>query len=54
MSKRTCDKCGKEKTVSGARTCPGGHFICKECVWETAGWFSDARSTCPLDGKKLR
>ena len=54
MSKRTCDKCGKEKAVDGARTCARGHFICKRCVWEPAGFFSDARSKCPLCKDRLR
>jgi hypothetical protein len=54
MSKRTCDKCGKEKDVNGGKTCEKGHFICKSCVRETAGIFSSERSSCPLCHKKLR
>lgn len=28
MPKRRCDACGKEKDVSGGKTCENGHFIC--------------------------
>jgi len=53
---RRCDKCGKEKEVSGGKTCENGHFICREDVW--AGTFSgllgDSRKACPLCGKTLR
>ena len=56
MSKRICDKCGKEKEVSGGKTCENGHFVCKDCAW--AGTFSgllgNSQSTCPLCKKPLR
>jgi hypothetical protein len=46
MSKRTCDSCGKEKDVVGAKTCEKGHFICSSCAYH--------RETCPLCQKKLK
>jgi len=55
VPKRTCDCCGKEKDVEGGRTCEAGHFVCKACVWENAGFFGPGpRKHCPLDKKKLR
>lgn len=53
MSKRNCAKCGKDKEVEGGRICEKGHFICKSCVWETAGFLSDERKRCPLCKTKL-
>ena len=54
MAKRVCDKCGQNKDVSGGKTCERGHFICKKCVWETAGVLSGPRKQCPLCKKPLR
>jgi len=54
MPRRTCDSCGKEKDVKGGKTCEKGHFICKDCVWKTAGFLSGPRKTCPLCEKPLR
>jgi hypothetical protein len=51
MSKRICDKCGKEKEVPGGKTCINGHFICSSCVSDFFGW---SLKTCPLCGKSLR
>jgi len=53
MPKRICAKCGKEKEISGGKVCEKGHFICKSCVWETAGFFSNERRICPLCSKRL-
>ena len=51
MGRRVCDNCGKEKDVSGGKTCPNGHFICRECViWG----FGPSLRTCPLCRKPLR
>jgi hypothetical protein len=52
MGRRTCDNCGKEKDVSGGKTCTNGHFICRDCV--SGGFFAPSRTTCPLCGKPLR
>jgi hypothetical protein len=55
MSDRICDKCGNKKDLSGGRACPRGHFVCKSCVWETAGLlFGGPRTVCPLCKKTLR
>jgi len=54
MSTRICDKCGKSKDISGGKTCENGHFICKSCVWETSGFLSGPRESCPLCHKKLK
>src|SRR2546430_867694 len=32
MSGRTCDTCGKDKPLSGGKTCSKGHFTCKDCA----------------------
>jgi hypothetical protein len=53
MSQRTCDACGKSKSVDGGRTCETGHFICKDCVWSGIVFVSDKKS-CPLCRKPLR
>jgi len=54
-SERVCDKCGKKKPLAGGRTCSTGHFICKSCVWETAGIiFGGPRRSCPLCDRTLR
>ena len=52
MPKRTCDACGKEKDVSGGKTCENGHFVCNSCC--NMGAFSSSRSTCPLCKKSLK
>jgi len=52
MPRRKCDACGKEKDVSGGKTCENGHFICADCVYD-AGFFGPTRTTCPLCGKRL-
>jgi hypothetical protein len=55
MAKRVCDACGKEEPLEGGRTCEGGHFICKKCVWKGSGpFFSNEKKTCPLCKKPLR
>ncbi len=54
MSQRICDQCGKMKEVKGGRTCETGHFICKEDVWKSAGFFSGPMKHCPVCGKPLR
>jgi len=53
--KRTCDACGKEKDVSGGKTCEKGHFICSSC--KTVDGFMSAcnpRTKCPVCDKPLR
>ncbi len=55
MAKRVCDKCGKNKDVSGGKTCERGHFICKKCVWADSGiLISREKKTCPLCKKSLK
>jgi len=54
MSTRICDHCGKERDTAGGKTCENRHFICKDCVWGTAGLLSSQRKYCPLCGKPLR
>ena len=53
MPKRSCAACGKEKDIEGGRICESGHFICKACVWETAGVFSNERKICPVCKTRL-
>jgi hypothetical protein len=50
---RVCAKCGKEKYVEGGKICEKGHFICKKCVWEVAGFFTPERRNCPMCKRKL-
>jgi len=52
MSRRICDSCGKEKDLSGGKTCQSGHFICRDCVY--SGFFNPSKSSCPICGKPLR
>lgn len=52
MAKRTCDSCGKEKEVSGGKTCSNGHFICSSCC--NMGILMSSRKQCPLCKKDLR
>ena len=52
MAKRICARCGKEKDISGGKVCEKGHFICKDCVWDT-GLFKPDRKYCPVCNKKL-
>jgi hypothetical protein len=55
MPQRTCDSCGKEKDVTGGRTCEKGHFLCKDCVWSAPALIGHTdRTSCPLCGKPLR
>ncbi len=55
MAERTCDVCGKQKDVSGGRTCETDHFLCKDCVWSAPGLIGRTdRKSCPLCGKPLR
>ena len=57
MSERTCDACGKRKDVEGGKTCPNGHFVCKDCVWTTYGPFGlfvGEAKYCPLCKEDLR
>ena len=53
MAKRICATCGREKDVEGGKICETGHFVCKACVWSTAGIFSSERKQCPLCKKRL-
>lgn len=53
MPRRKCDACGKEKDISGGKTCENGHFICSECAGTRSIWFGE-RHTCPLCHKPLR
>lgn len=46
MAKRKCDACGKEKELSGGKTCEKGHFHCSSCA--------QGRDGCRLCGKKLK
>ena len=48
MSRRICDKDGNEKELKGGKTCENGHFICKECLWQPAGFFSGPMKYCPI------
>lgn len=52
MAKRICDSCGKEKDVSGGKTCENSHFICSSCIY--GGFFGSTKSSCPLCRKPLR
>ncbi len=52
MPSRTCDACGKDKDVSGGKTCETGHFVCSSCVY--GGILGPTRSSCPLCSKPLR
>lgn len=54
MSGRTCDNCGEAKDVGGGKTCETGHFVCQDCVWKSAGFFSGPMKYCPLCKKPLR
>ena len=53
MAKRTCVACGKERDVSGVKTCEKGHFICKDCVYSGVIFISE-KAHCPIDKKPLR
>ena len=54
MSQRTCDSCGEPKDLRGGKTCESGHFVCKDCVWKPAGFFSGPMKYCPLCEKPIR
>lgn len=55
MSKRICVKCGKEKELKGGKICEKGHFVCKECTYESWGLiFSDTLKKCPVCEKPLK
>ncbi len=54
MPKRVCDSCGKEKNVSGGKTCQKGHFMCSSCVHTGGIFFDSFRKQCPVCGKSLR
>ena len=43
---RECAACGEERYVSGATTCPNGHFICSIC--------KSGKTKCPLCHKNLK
>jgi hypothetical protein len=45
-SSRTCDSCGKDKPLSGGKTCTKGHFTCKDCAY--------SHEHCKLCGHTLR
>jgi hypothetical protein len=47
MAKRTCDACGKERDVSGGKTCAKAHFICRDCVYSGIVIISE-KAYCPL------
>jgi len=52
MAKRVCDVCGKNKDLSGGKTCEKGHFVCSGC--KHLGPFSGHRTQCPICKKPLR
>jgi len=52
MAKRICDACGKEKDVSGGKTCEKGHFICSRCV--DMGFLVGKMTQCPICKTKLK
>jgi len=52
MPRRICDSCGKEKDVSGGKTCENSHFVCRDCIY--GGFFGPDRTACPLCKKSLR
>jgi hypothetical protein len=53
MSQRTCDACGKERDVSGGKTCAKAHFICRDCVYSGIVIISE-KAYCPLCKKPLK
>lgn len=53
MAKRICDVCGKDKDVSGGKTCEKGHFVCKDDVYSGVIIISE-RAHCPICKKPLR
>lgn len=53
MAKRICDVCGKDKDVSGGKTCEKGHFICKDDVYSGVIFISE-KAHCPICKKPLR
>ena len=52
MPKRVCDVCGKDKDVSGGKTCEKGHFVCSSCA--DMGLFAGKRTQCPICKTKLK
>jgi hypothetical protein len=56
MPNRTCDACGKNKDVQGGKTCPRGHFVCKDDVWAGTGggFFGNGLKNCPICKEGLR
>ena len=52
MAKRICDPCGKNKDVSGGKTCDKGHIVCRSCLGK--GAFSSGRSIYPTCKTKLK
>ena len=52
IPRRICDACGKERDVSGGKTCENGHFTCSHCVH--GGILDPTRSVCPICKKPLR
>jgi transposase-like protein len=52
MSKRMCDRCGKEKNVSGGKTCEKEHFVCYDC--RDIGLLDSGRVECPICKTKLK
>jgi hypothetical protein len=53
MAKRVCDVCGKDKDVSGGKTCEKGHFVCKDDVYSGVIIISE-KAHCPICKKPLR
>ena len=53
MPRRTCDGCGKDRDLSGGKTCEKGHFICKDCVYSGLIVISE-KAHCPICKKPLR
>jgi hypothetical protein len=53
MARRICDVCGKDRDVSGGKTCEKGHFICKDDVYSGVIIISE-KAHCPICKKPLR
>ena len=47
MSRRTCDKCGKDKPLEAGMTCGKGHFVCQSC-----GRAPVSPTPVPVEGRR--